>query len=157
MIGFSDKAVRVDDLGDGARVSLVIASVLLTASNTAALIEDLEVHQHPAGLERLLSFVLKVAESNNIQLFITTQSLDLLRILLFIYPPNCKVFALRRDGKGNLGCRQFTLDEIGDLLESKVDVRRRALGAISSKFNDEITLSSPLLVHETGLSLLSNP
>jgi predicted ATP-dependent endonuclease of OLD family len=49
------------------------------------LIEDPEVHQHPAGLERLLSFVLKVAESNNIQLSITTQSLDLLRILLFIY------------------------------------------------------------------------
>ncbi|RSN74956.1 MAG: hypothetical protein DSO07_09045 [Thermoproteota archaeon] len=124
MVGFSDKAVRIDDLGDGARVSLVIASVLSTVSNTAALIEDPEVHQHPAGLEKLLNFVLKVADSNNIQLFITTQSLDFLRTLLFIYPSNCKIFALRRDNEGNLGCRQFTLDEIEDLLESKVDIRR---------------------------------
>ena len=123
MVGLSDKAVRIDDLGDGARVSLVVASVLLTVNDTAVLIEDPEVHQHPAGLERLLNFVLNVAERNNIQLFITTQSLDFLRALLFIYPSNCKIFALRRE-EGNLRYKQFTLDEIEDLLESKVDIRR---------------------------------
>jgi len=123
MVALSRTSVRVDDLGDGARVSLVIASILSTINNTAALIEDPEVHQHPAGLERLLNFVLNVAERNNIQLFITTQSLDFLRALLFIYPSNCKIFALRRE-EGNLRYKQFTLDEIEDLLESKVDIRR---------------------------------
>ena len=124
MVGLSKTAVRIDDLGDGARTSLAIASILLTMENSAALIEDPEVHQHPAGLEKLLKCMLEVAKSNNIQLFMTTQSLDLMRILLSFYPPNCKIFALKRSPDGILEYREFTLDEIEDLFESKIDIRK---------------------------------
>ncbi|MGB9760464.1 MAG: AAA family ATPase [Thermoproteota archaeon] len=124
MVGFSRTAARVDDLGDGARVSLVVASILSTVNHSVALVEDPEVHQHPAGLEKLLNFILKTTKNNGIQLFVTTQSLDLLRVLLSIYPSNCKVFALRRNQEGTLEYRQFTLDEVEDLFESKVDIRK---------------------------------
>ncbi|MGC9020605.1 MAG: AAA family ATPase [Candidatus Methanodesulfokora sp.] len=124
MVGLSQTAVRIDDLGDGARTSLAITSILLTMENSVALVEDPEIHQHPAGLERLLSCVLEAAKSNNIQLFITTQSLDLIRILLSFYPSNCKIFALKRSPDGILKYREFALDEIEDLFESKIDIRK---------------------------------
>jgi AAA15 family ATPase/GTPase len=122
-VGLSQTAVRVDDLGDGARTSMALALILSTMNHTVALIEDPEIHQHPTGLEKILSFIIDVAQLNKIQIFITTQSIDILRFLIMINPANCKIFTLRRRN-GAIQSRQFTLDEVESLLESRIDIRR---------------------------------
>jgi hypothetical protein len=74
-------SVEVDGLGDGARMALFYASVLALLSDTGVLIEDPEIHQHPGGLATLLKFTLKKAREKNLQLFITTHSLELVKIV----------------------------------------------------------------------------
>lgn len=42
--------------------------------NTALFIEEIESHQHPLAIKNLIENLLSIAESNNLQLFITTHS-----------------------------------------------------------------------------------
>jgi len=67
--------------------------------------------------------MIDVAQLNKIKLFITTRSIDLLRLLITINPADCKIFTLRRSN-GITQFRQFTLDEVKNSLESKIDIRR---------------------------------
>jgi len=76
-----DTIVRLDDLGDGIRIAIILAAYLLLAKNTIVLIEDPEIHQHPGGLYSILDFISEVAKSNNLQVFMTTHSLELIRLI----------------------------------------------------------------------------
>ena len=73
--------IEVDALGDGARTALILASLMALAKNTAALIEDPEIHQHPGGLVTLMRFALKLAKDRSLQLFISTHSVELVNIV----------------------------------------------------------------------------
>ncbi|MHA1589579.1 MAG: AAA family ATPase [Candidatus Njordarchaeales archaeon] len=73
--------VRVDDLGDGARNAVLLTAYLLLVKNTIVLIEDPEIHQHPGGLFSILEFISEVAKSNDLQVFMTTHSLELIRLI----------------------------------------------------------------------------
>jgi energy-coupling factor transporter ATP-binding protein EcfA2 len=77
----ANTTVEVDTLGDGARMAIMLASTLALASNTAILIEDPEVHQHPGGLATLMRFALKLAKDRGLQLFISTHSVELINIV----------------------------------------------------------------------------
>jgi predicted ATPase len=77
----ANTTVEVDALGDGARMAIMLASTLALASNTAILIEDPEVHQHPGGLATLMRFALKLAKDRGLQLFISTHSVELVNIV----------------------------------------------------------------------------
>ncbi len=77
----ANTTVEVDALGDGARMAIMLASTLALASNTAVLIEDPEVHQHPGGLAALMRFALKLAKDRGLQLFISTHSVELVNIV----------------------------------------------------------------------------
>jgi predicted ATPase len=98
-------SVEIDGLGDGARNALLYASILALVSDTGVLIEDPEVHQHPGGLLTLLKFTLKMAKERNLQLFITTHSLELVSIareLCNKYGLDVKVFYIERDHETGL-------------------------------------------------------
>jgi energy-coupling factor transporter ATP-binding protein EcfA2 len=73
--------IEVDTLGDGARTALILASLMALAKNTAALMEDPEIHQHPGGLVTLMRFALKLAKDRSLQLFISTHSVELVNIV----------------------------------------------------------------------------
>jgi hypothetical protein len=77
----TNTTVEVDALGDGARMAIMLASTLALTSNTAILIEDPEVHQHPGGLAALMRFALKLAKDRGLQLFISTHSVELVNIV----------------------------------------------------------------------------
>jgi hypothetical protein len=77
----ANTTVEVDALGDGARMAIMLASTLALTSNTAVLIEDPEVHQHPRGLAALMRFALKLAKDRGLQLFISTHSVELVNIV----------------------------------------------------------------------------
>jgi|GEM_PF-479082 len=73
--------IEIDALGDGVRNAIFYASALSLAENTIALIEDPEVHQHPGGMATLMRFILRTSKERKLQLFITTQSIELINIV----------------------------------------------------------------------------
>jgi len=79
---FPHISIRVDELGDGIRYAIAILSAVVTAENTALLIEEPENHQHTGALRHLIHAILLLAKENNLQLFISTHSLETLQALL---------------------------------------------------------------------------
>jgi predicted ATPase len=84
-LALTGTTIEVDALGDGARMAIMLASTLALVSNTAILIEDPEVHQHPGGLVTLMRFALKLAKDRGLQLFISTHSVELVNIVRRLY------------------------------------------------------------------------
>jgi 5S rRNA maturation endonuclease (ribonuclease M5) len=74
-------SVYVDDYGDGFRYAFAILSVTSQLHNTALVLEEPEVHQHPGALKLLLSALCQLAQTNNVQLFISSHSPDLATIV----------------------------------------------------------------------------
>jgi hypothetical protein len=64
-------------LGDGMRYALQIVGNSILSKNTGIFIEEIESNQHPESLGKLIPFLVKLAKDNNLQLFITTQSISL--------------------------------------------------------------------------------
>jgi len=118
--------VRVDDLGDGVKFSLVLAMIFLTRENTLVLLEDPECHQHPHGLAKTFEALMKLAINRKLQLFITTHSIELLRIISHIAQEqnlDVSIFFLERDENGILHSRRFGIDELNALEELAIDAR----------------------------------
>jgi hypothetical protein len=67
----------ISGLGDGMRYALYIVASCLLSKNTAIFIEEIESNQHPSSLGKLIPFLVKLAKENNLQIFITTQSISL--------------------------------------------------------------------------------
>ncbi len=115
-----DTVVRLDDLGDGIRIAIILAAYLLLANDTIVLIEDPETHQHPGGLLSILDFIVEIAKTNNLQIFMTTHSLELIQIVQKIAEKKkigLKIFFIEReDGVVNArGIEAIDLDIIRDL------------------------------------------
>jgi len=122
----SKTTVRVDDLGDGARSAILMASILLTLDNTAVLIEEPESHQHPGGLKAVMNFVLKVAKERKLQLFMSTHSVELLKILQKLCKDvglRLKIFFLERNVEGFVDVRVLERIDINTLLKLGLDPR----------------------------------
>ena len=118
--------VRVDDLGDGVKNAILISAAMLPLEKTAVLIEDPEVHQHPSGLASLMKFVLKAAKEKMLQLFISTHSLELIRIINKLCENmkfECKVFFVDRNDEGIVDVRVLETEDTEALLSLGLDPR----------------------------------
>lgn len=119
-------SIPVDGLGEGFRYALAILSTMAMLEHTALLIEELEVHQHPEALNRLLTAIFKVAKRNSIQLFITTQSLELINYALEASGKedlNIKLYHLSLDKRGALSVRGISVPDAKLLADVGPDVR----------------------------------
>ncbi|MCD6368808.1 MAG: AAA family ATPase [Thermoproteales archaeon] len=122
----SKTTVQVDALGDGARSAILLSSVLATMEKGVALIEDPENSQHPGGLVVLMDFALNVAKRKGIQVFVTTHSLELVRILGRLCSElglGVKVFFLERSNEGVLDVRVLERADTDLLLKLGLDPR----------------------------------
>ena len=111
--------IRVDDLGDGARYSLILIMISALSKNTVLLIEEPENHQHPSGLAKTFDMFLSLVKKNNIQVFISTHSLDFLKLLKDISQKkeiDFGVYFLERNRDGIVDVRHLTGENI-DVLE----------------------------------------
>ena len=119
--------IEVDGLGDGARMAILYASILALIKNTGVLIEDPEVHQHPGGLTTLMRFTLKVAKERNLQLFISTHSIELVNIVKRLCSElglDVKVFFVDREhGTGIANVRTLESVDVEILQEIGLDPR----------------------------------
>ena len=118
-VQLKDTTVRIDDLGDGARIAVITGLALSTVKDTAVMIEDPESHQHPKGLAVIMDFALKMAKTNNLQLLITTHSIELVKILRKLSDKHSlkyKVYHVQRDHQGHVDTRTLTPED-SELLE----------------------------------------
>ena len=70
------RAVRLDDLGDGAKYALALLTEVLVAEPSLLLVEEPECHSHPKGLEHTFDAVFSLVGDMGSQVFITTHSLE---------------------------------------------------------------------------------
>ena len=99
---------------------------MLPLEKTAVLIEDPEVHQHPGGLASLMKFVLEIAREKMLQLFISTHSLELMRIVGKLCENmrfECKVFFVDRSSDGIVDVRVLEKEDAEVLLSLGLDPR----------------------------------
>lgn len=118
--------IRVDDLGDGARYSMIWIMVAALADGTAILIEEPENHQHPSGLVKSLEMLLDIVNTNETQLFITTHSLEFIKLLEKIAEEkkiDVKTFFIEMDKEGRIESRAITPKDSKILAKTGLDMR----------------------------------
>ena len=119
-------AVRVNDLGDGARYAILLAMVLSSLKDTALLLEEPETHQHPAGLAETLKIMYMLAKMRNIQIFITTHSIELVRIASRIAEEKeipLAIYFFERKMDGEIDVRKVTPEDKDILEKLGIDIR----------------------------------
>jgi len=118
-------AVRVDDLGDGVRSALLAAMLVLAYRPTVLLVEEPELHMHPAGLYTYMKFLTRLAKEWGLQIIATTHSIELIQIAQALSRElgvELAVFYLERED-GVLRARSFTPEDVEALRKLGIDVR----------------------------------
>jgi AAA15 family ATPase/GTPase len=121
------KMLPITLLGSGLSNVLHIALPLVLHKGATILIDEFEDGLHHTLFRPLLNIVFSLAQKNNNQIFISTHSEEFLRELLLVCKEkniNEEIAFYRlaqRKFTGNLS--KFSLSEIGDLLDSNLDVR----------------------------------
>ena len=90
------RPIYVDNLGDGVKYGFAAITLACNRHDSALLMEEIETHQHPSSLRMLIKFLVEIAKENRLQLFVSTQSPDVLRYFKMSYPET-KVFLIERD------------------------------------------------------------
>jgi hypothetical protein len=129
------RMVSIDTWGDGARhaMKLLVALIFLHDSTEdgqpgMVLWEDPELFLHPQALHRLMREVLTLIKDLPIQLFITTQSLEVVASLTTLVQEMAlptdmlRAFRQKRD-HGKLVLSPFSIDNLDMWLESGLDPR----------------------------------
>jgi len=117
---------RADDLGDGARYSMIWFMVAALARNTAVLIEEPENHQHPGGLAKSLEMLLELIKKNNVQLFVTTHSLEFIKLIEKIADEkkmDLATFFIEMDKTGKIEPRSLAPKDSENLAKMGLDIR----------------------------------
>ena len=121
----SRTTVRIDDLGDGARMATLTALLLLAYRPSLILIEEPELHMHPAGLHAYMKFVLRASKRLGAQIIMTTHSIESVRIAGSLARKlgltATALFLEREDG--DLSVRRLTPDDVETLTKLGIDAR----------------------------------
>ena len=112
--------IDVADLGEGIERILTMALCLEYLKPKLVLWDDIEVSAHPGLLETTLKWL----ASKPWQALITTHSIDVLYELTLIQPRECNIIALRKSHDDIVDYRIMTLDEIEELLDKGLDIRK---------------------------------
>lgn len=86
--------------GDGLKRTLVIALILLTAKNDVLLIDEIETSIHVSALSRVFSWLVETCYKREIQLFVTTHSLEAIDAMLSTDIGEDNIVAFRLNSKG---------------------------------------------------------
>lgn len=119
-----ESRLPLEVLGDGVRRVLLLALDLLNAKNGFLLIDEIENGLHFATIVPVLQAILKAAIEQNVQLFITTHSLDVLRAIQkgFTDEDDVRVINLVQM-KDRHKSYSYHYSEIDQLLKQEVEIR----------------------------------
>jgi len=109
--GFPRLSLAVDWFGDGLRCAANVLAFGTVLRGTALLVEELETHQHPESLRKLTETLFELAKRQNLQLFLTTHSMELITYALDAAEEkgiDLKLHHLTLDDEGTLKSIPFT-------------------------------------------------
>jgi len=112
--------VNASDLGDGVERVLIYGLWLETYRPKVVLWDDIEASAHPGLIESVLEWL----ASKDWQVVLTTHSYDVLERLIAVEPEDASIIALKKDSSDILESKVLSLDELSDMLESHMDIRR---------------------------------
>jgi len=78
LLKLTDRSIRFEDLGDGAKRTMRMLFTAAAAAKGALLLEEPENHQHPRSLQESIRALLTAAKDLDIQIFATTHSRECL-------------------------------------------------------------------------------
>ncbi|RLF77711.1 hypothetical protein DRN32_07545 [Thermococci archaeon] len=81
-IKYSKNSIPYYVMGDGFKILLMTASLVAAMRNGYLLIDSAEAFHHPKSLRIMAQTLIKGAKENNVQVFLTTHSLELIDMLL---------------------------------------------------------------------------
>ena len=88
--------------GDGFKRTLVIALTLLTISGGVLLVDEIETSIHVSALSHVFSWLIETCRRLEIQLFVTTHSLEAIDAMLQPETPTDDIVAFRLNPKGQV-------------------------------------------------------
>lgn len=123
-IAEQERSLHIDELGDGAKYATTILSLCLLLENSALLVEEIESHQHPGALQKFLLSIVKIAHEKNVQLFITTHSLEVIQTLASLPKEyDVRFFHVERSSDEVLTARPLLTIDVKLLSDLGVDIR----------------------------------
>jgi AAA ATPase domain/AAA domain, putative AbiEii toxin, Type IV TA system len=125
MVLFPDVGLPLDVQGDGVRAAVRCLMVLTVLRKTLLLVEEPECHQHPGSLRRFAAAVCAQAKVQEVQLLLTTHSLECVQAFLdgaAEAGSEGAVFHLSLSD-GMLDARRLAPDTFGTLRDSGLDPR----------------------------------
>jgi len=121
-----ESGVAVDWLGDGLRYALNILALGMLLEGTILMVEEPETHQHPESLKLLTRTLFELARRQNLQLFLTTHSWELMTYSLEAAEQTGVELAMhhvRLNDKGMFDTRSIPLPDAKLLLDIGHDIR----------------------------------
>jgi len=112
--------INVDSLGEGVKRVLLTYLVVEYLRPKILLWDDLEVAVHPSLLESTIGWL----ASSSRQVVVSTHSIDVLHALTTVRPRDCRVIVLRKSSEDFVDYRVLPIDEVEELMDSGVDVRK---------------------------------
>ncbi len=129
MVDTDPIALRLDDLGAGMRIAFRVLLAALVSENSALLLEEFDAYQYKTSLEKLAESLCSIAERKQVQLFMTTHSLESVHAFLRAAEVQgrpedwIKVFPLSLSADGVLTTRGMNRGDAQGLLASGLDLR----------------------------------
>jgi energy-coupling factor transporter ATP-binding protein EcfA2 len=122
---FPKHSVPLDSQGEGNRAAVRCLMMLAVLQKTMFIAEEPGCHQHPGSLERFAQAVCKLAKDQEVQLFLSTHSVECVRSFLKAsgeVRSEAAVFHLKLDD-GVLDATRLLPDAALTLLDTGVDLR----------------------------------
>lgn len=122
---FHDFSLPLDVQGDGTRAAMRTLMTLSMLKSTLFMIEEPECHQHPGSLERFANALCRLANSQLVQVIVSTHSAECVRSFMHgakAVGSSFAVFHLSLDN-GKQDARRLDPDAVETLTNTGIDVR----------------------------------
>jgi hypothetical protein len=123
-----DYALNIDDLGAGMRIAFRVFVSIVLSSNSAVLAEEIDAYQDVEGFSRFIKALVRLAEENNVQLFLSTHRLETLRTFVDVALEHSslplRIFQTRLTPDGLFETACLDAAKAKTLMEGGFDLRR---------------------------------
>lgn len=123
-----DTHISISSMGDGISSLLKVITYLCTVKNKVILIEEPENDLHPTLLKKFLEILVKEASLGNNQIFVTTHSNIVLRILGS--QPDSKIFKISKNTPGEV------MSKVEEISQTDTNQRFQILNELGYHFSD---------------------
>ena len=112
--------VKIADVGDGIERVLTTALWLESRKPKLILWDDIEASAHPGLIEALIRWL----ANKPWQIVVATHSIDVLDRIVAVQPKDTKIIALQKTPDDEVKAKTLTLDQVEDMLNKNIDLRK---------------------------------